>query len=41
MYSLLHHLGSLVKKLLETKKGLEGGSQHTPTKKVEIVSFMF
>ncbi|XP_035233074.1 TRAF3-interacting protein 1-like, partial [Stegodyphus dumicola] len=28
--------GSLVKKLLETKKDLEGGSQHTPTKKVEI-----
>ncbi|GBM40921.1 TRAF3-interacting protein 1 [Araneus ventricosus] len=29
-------VGSLVKKLLETKKDLEGGSQHTPTKKVEI-----
>ncbi|XP_042900041.1 TRAF3-interacting protein 1 isoform X2 [Parasteatoda tepidariorum] len=28
--------GSLVKKLLETKKDLEGGSQHTPTKKVDI-----
>lgn len=28
--------GSLVKKLLETKKHLEGGSQHSPTKKVEI-----
>ncbi|KAG8195491.1 hypothetical protein JTE90_010795 [Oedothorax gibbosus] len=28
--------GSLVKKLLETKKDLERGSQHTPTKKVEI-----
>lgn len=33
--------GSLVKKLLETKKDLEGGSQHTPTKKVEIVSSVF
>ncbi|XP_054719020.1 TRAF3-interacting protein 1-like [Uloborus diversus] len=28
--------GSLVKKLLETKKDLEAGSQQTPTKKVEI-----
>ncbi|GIY61321.1 uncharacterized protein CEXT_666451 [Caerostris extrusa] len=30
--------GSLVKKLLETKKDLEGGSQHTPTKKSKLIA---
>ncbi|GBN99711.1 hypothetical protein AVEN_2839-1, partial [Araneus ventricosus] len=35
-YAFFLLAGSLVKKLLETKKDLEGGSQHTPTKKVEI-----